>query len=153
MLTLDDAVLAAMTSAWNTTGGSVTHVAHRPLWMHLTFYWGHTCQVLFSGWPGSSKPMYALALIFVFALAVLAEGLSRCTDTKPSGANKVASCMYGAGLHAVSSGFRYLVMLSVMSFNGGVFLAAVFGHAFGFSLFRGRACGSRNAPSDLPTRK
>lgn len=84
--------------------------------------------------------MYALALIFVFFLAFLAEWLARCSDTssiKP-GADKLAKVVRTA-MYAVKSGFSYLVILAVVSFNGGVFLAAIFGHALGFAVFRGRA--------------
>ncbi|XVF19962.1 hypothetical protein REPUB_Repub11eG0156600 [Reevesia pubescens] len=41
-------------------------------------------------------------------------------------------------LHAMRIGIAYLVMLDVMSFNGGVFLMAVAGHTLGFLLFGSR---------------
>ncbi|KAG7569571.1 Ctr copper transporter [Arabidopsis thaliana x Arabidopsis arenosa] len=127
--------------AWNTTTTTQTQTPHRPSLLHPTFYWGYNCQVLFSGWPGSDRGMYALALIFVFFLAFLAEWLARCSDassTKP-GADKLAKVAFRTAMYAVKSGFSYLVILAVVSFNGGVFLAAIFGHALGFAVFRGRA--------------
>ncbi|MBA0594575.1 hypothetical protein Gorai_011476 [Gossypium raimondii] len=44
----------------------------------------------------------------------------------------------GILLHAVRVGLAYLVMLAVMSFNGGVFLMAIAGHMLGFLLFGSR---------------
>ncbi|CAN8316962.1 unnamed protein product, partial [Cochlearia groenlandica] len=118
--------------AWNTT---TTQNPHRPSLLHPTFYWSYNCEVLFDGWPGSSRSMYALALIFVFSLAFLAEWLARCTEAassiKPE-ADKIAKFAFSTAMYAVKSGFSYLVILAVVSFNGGVFLAAVLGHAFGF---------------------
>uniref|UniRef100_A0A0D3EUI6 Uncharacterized protein n=1 Tax=Oryza barthii TaxID=65489 RepID=A0A0D3EUI6_9ORYZ len=35
---------------------------------HMTFFWGKNSEVLFTMWPGTRGGMYALALIFVFAL-------------------------------------------------------------------------------------
>ena len=46
---------------------------------------------------------------------------------------------FRTGMYAVKSGFSYLVILAVVSFNGGVFISAILGHAFGFVVFRGRA--------------
>ncbi|XP_010517071.1 PREDICTED: copper transporter 4 [Camelina sativa] len=128
--------------AWNTTNTTTqTQTPHRPSLLHPTFYWGYNCQVLFSGWPGSDRGMYALALIFVFLLAFLNEWLARCSDadTIKPGADKLAKVAFRTAMYAVKSGFSYLVILAVVSFNGGVFLVAIFGHALGFAVFRGRA--------------
>ncbi|ONI03568.1 hypothetical protein PRUPE_6G265700 [Prunus persica] len=111
----------------------------RKMMMHMTFFWGHSAEVLFSGWPGRDNPvMYALSLLCVFVLAVLVELLSHCSVFKP-GANGLAVGFLQTGLYTLRSGLSYLVMLAVMSFNGGVFLAVVAGHAVGFLLFGSRA--------------
>ncbi|CAK9179783.1 unnamed protein product [Ilex paraguariensis] len=111
-------------------GGNQAH--QKPNLFHMT--WGKNTEVLFSGWPGSSSGMYALSLIFVFGLAVLVEMLSHWNLIKP-GSNRVASCLFRTGLHVIRAGFAYMVILAVMSYNGGVFIAAVLGHAAGFVVF------------------
>ncbi|KAJ8437896.1 hypothetical protein Cgig2_031412 [Carnegiea gigantea] len=109
--------------------------------MHMTFYWGTDAQILFSGWPGTSPGMYALSLLVVFVLAVLVEWLSRSSLIKPGVLNDVVSGLVRTVLHALRMGLAYLVMLAIMSFNGGVFIAAVAGHAVGFLVFGTRAFG------------
>ncbi|XVE61976.1 hypothetical protein DITRI_Ditri06bG0081800 [Diplodiscus trichospermus] len=142
------------TSAWNTTG---LHHAHRKSLTHMSFHWGYKAKILFSGWPGCSSGMgmYALALILVFILAVAVEWLSYCSIIKP-GANKVAAGFFQTGMYTVRGGVSYMVMLAVMSFNGGVFLTAVFGHAVGFLVFGSKAfrkSGGSEKVLDLPPRK
>ncbi|GFY93204.1 copper transporter 1 [Actinidia rufa] len=129
---------AAAPPPHNATAGG--HIHHRRMLMHMTFYWGTCAEVLFSGWPGSNRVMYAMALVFVFTLAVLVEWFSRCNLIKP-GANRVGLGFFRAGLHAVRIGFTYMLMLALISFNGGVFIAAVSGHAVGFLLFGSRVLG------------
>lgn len=102
--------------------------------MHMTFFWGKDVDVLFSGWPGHDLGMYLLALFFVFGLAVMVEWLSGSRFIKP-GSNRVLSGLAQTGLHAVRMGLAYLVMLAVMSFNVGVLIAAIVGHALGFFVF------------------
>lgn len=116
------------------------HIHHHPF--HTAFYWGKEAQFLFSGWPDNNSGMYALALIFVFALAILVEFLANLNLVKP-GANRVATVFFQTGFHAIRAGFAYLVVLAVMSYNGGVFIAAVLGHAVGYVIF-----GSRLAKKD-----
>ncbi|KAL3826058.1 hypothetical protein ACJIZ3_022087 [Penstemon smallii] len=107
------------------------------------FYWGKESQFLFSGWPDNNSGMYALALILVFFLAILVEFLSNLNLVKP-GSNRVATVFFQAGIHAIRAGFAYIVILAVASYNGGVFIAAVLGHAVGYVIF-----GSRLAKKDL----
>ncbi|XP_031277411.1 copper transporter 4-like [Pistacia vera] len=121
------------TEAWNTTG---LHL-HRKSLTHATFYWGHKTEILFPGWPDSSSSMYALALMLVFVLAVLVEFLGNCKLIEP-GASRVATGLFKTALHSVRAGLAYMVILAIMSFNGGVFIAAILGHAVGFLLFGSR---------------
>ncbi|WOL18118.1 hypothetical protein Cni_G26911 [Canna indica] len=105
---------------------------------HMTFFWGKDAEILFSGWPGDRDGMYALALVVVFALAFLIEWLSHCRLLRPGG-NHVAAGLAQTALHAVRVALAYLVMLALMSFNGGVMLVAVVGHATGYLLFASSA--------------
>lgn len=117
----------------NTTG---THHGSR-IPIHMTLFWGHTAEVLFKGWPGNDRGMYALAVVFVFFLALLVEYLAHAEVVEP-GSSRVAAGLFSTGLYTVRAGVNYMVMLAVMSFNGGIFLAAVGGHAVGHSLFGSR---------------
>ncbi|KAJ9698559.1 hypothetical protein PVL29_007568 [Vitis rotundifolia] len=101
----------------NSTGMPPMH--HMEMMMHMAFYWGKKGEILFSGWPGTRSGMYALALIVVFVMGIIVEWLSHCQLIKPGG-------------------LEYMVMLALMSFNGGVFLVAVAGHAVGFLVFGSR---------------
>jgi copper transporter 1 len=117
---------------------------HMPM-MHMSFFWGDRAVVLFPGWPGArGAGAYLLCLLFVLALAALTEALaaaSRCVARRGAGggaAGRVpaSSAALLTAAHAARMGTAYLVMLAVMSFNGGVLLAAVAGHALGFLLTR-----------------
>ncbi|XP_024975919.1 copper transporter 1-like [Cynara cardunculus var. scolymus] len=99
--------------------------------MQMTFYWGKDASILFYGWPGNSTGMYILALLFVFFLALIVEALTHHNLT-PTKSNHIMRTV----LHTLRVVFSYSVMLAVMSFNVGVLLVAVLGHAIGFFLFR-----------------
>ncbi|XP_073152016.1 copper transporter 4-like [Henckelia pumila] len=111
---------------------AAAHIHHKAY-----FYWGKESEFLFQGWPDNNSGMYALALVFVSALAILVEFLSSLDLVRP-GSNRAATVFFQSGMHAIRAGFGYLVILAVVSYNGGVFLAAVLGHAVGHAIFRGR---------------
>jgi solute carrier family 31 (copper transporter), member 1 len=98
----------------------------------MTFFWGRKSEVLFTNWPGDNRGMYGLALIVTFLMAavweiIMIRRLDRLTHKK--GLAKTA-------LHTLRVGLMYILMLAVMSFNGGIFIAACLGHVVGFLLFR-----------------
>ncbi|GJN37432.1 hypothetical protein PR202_gb26386 [Eleusine coracana subsp. coracana] len=126
--------------------------------MHTAFFWGHRAQVLFHNWPGadrSSAGMYVLCLLIVAALASLVEALSAASHglsrrSRRGDSNVLVELILAAGVHATKMGLSYMAMLAVMSFNAGVFLAVVAGHAAGFMLVRSRVFGC-NTRADVPT--
>ncbi|KAK3206383.1 hypothetical protein Dsin_020429 [Dipteronia sinensis] len=144
--------MASPPMSMNGTGGMM----HRhKMMMHMTFFWGTNAEVLFSGWPGTSTKMYVLSLVFVFVLAILVEWLSS-THLIREGTNNVVAGMIQTVMHAIRVGLAYMVMLAVMSFNAGVFLAALAGHTLGFFVFGSRVfkkkagSPSYQKTSDLP---
>ncbi|KAL7169740.1 hypothetical protein ACSBR2_034722 [Camellia fascicularis] len=106
--------------------------------MHMSFYWGKDVIVLFQGWPNDSLGMYILALFFVFLLAAATEVLSISHTVKP-GKSPMISGLTQAFVHALRMALAYMVMLSVMSFNLGIFIVAVVGHTVGFFFVKWRA--------------
>ncbi|KAF9598112.1 hypothetical protein IFM89_025304 [Coptis chinensis] len=110
---------------------------HHKMMMHMSFYWGKNAEILFSGWPGTSTGMYVLSLIVVFLLSLLVEWISHSKFIK-KGSSHVSAGLLETLMHTIRSGLSYLVMLAVMSFNGGVFIVAVAGHSVGFLVFRSR---------------
>ncbi|KAL6903543.1 hypothetical protein ACP4OV_004356 [Aristida adscensionis] len=129
--------------------GGAGRAAAAPMPSQMAFFWGERAVVLFPGWPGArGVGAYVLCLIFVLALATLTEALtamSRCIARRSGGAGRDGgggasgrSAALLTAAHAARMGMAYLVMLAVMSFNVGVLLAAIAGHALGFFLARSR---------------
>ncbi|GJN17525.1 hypothetical protein PR202_gb04601 [Eleusine coracana subsp. coracana] len=119
-------------------------------YMHMTFFWGWKSEILFPGWPGARGGMYAVALLAVFVLALLLELLgSRALDSRLPSASapgrRAAAGAARAAVHAVRMAVAYLLMLALMSFNVGVLLVAVAGHAAGYLVFRAGLCGDGRA--------
>ncbi|GFZ13220.1 copper transporter 1 [Actinidia rufa] len=129
-------MLPSPAAANGTAAEPMPHL-HRMM-MHMTFFWGTRAEILFSGWPGSDTGMYYVALVFVFALSIILEWLSHCNMVK-DGPNRLRSGLIQTLIHAIRIGLAYMVMLAVMSFNAGVFLVAVAGHALGYFIFGSRA--------------
>ncbi|KAL6610484.1 hypothetical protein ACP70R_040453 [Stipagrostis hirtigluma subsp. patula] len=114
--------------------------------MHTAFYWGSEPEILLAGWPGARGGIaYAVALAAVFALALLLELLAGCRGRPESRRLPAASAV-----HALRVGVAYLLMLALMSFDGGVLLAAVAGHAAGFLACRARVEGGRKEAEVAP---
>ncbi|KAK8488834.1 hypothetical protein V6N13_000920 [Hibiscus sabdariffa] len=132
----------------NSDGGMAPAMHPRKMMMHMTFFWGTDALILFSGWPGTSSGMYVLALFVVFLLAFAAEFLSHSQLMNPGSASHVTAGLVQTLLHALRVGLAYLVMLAIMSFNGGVFLVAVAGHSLGFLLFGSRVF--KKSPAAVP---
>nr|AFK34994.1 unknown [Lotus japonicus]AFK39508.1 unknown [Lotus japonicus] len=126
--------------------------------MHMTFYWGKKVTILFDSWKTDSWTSYILSLLACFIIAVFYQVLeNRRIRLKLFAAGKPVPLeietplirrkivgdkakagvkVGGSILFGVSSGIGYLLMLAVMSFNGGVFVAIVVGLAFGYFFFR-----------------
>ncbi|KAF8397409.1 hypothetical protein HHK36_016325 [Tetracentron sinense] len=103
----------------------------------MAFFWGKNMEMLFAGWPHNNLGMYVLALFFVLFLALAVEILSVSPALKPGMSPTVAGITH-AGAHALRMSLAYLVMLSVMSYNAGIFLVTIAGHALGFFLIKRR---------------
>ncbi|KAK4854451.1 hypothetical protein QYF36_024027 [Acer negundo] len=128
--------------------------------MHMTFYWGRTVTVLFDSWKTSSWLGYALTLVACFVVSAFYQYLEvwrfrliRLSVAGGGGGANLAGIdapllhrkvagkysaarIAGTVLFGVNSGLGYMLMLAVMSFNGGVFLAIVLGLTVGYFVFR-----------------
>lgn len=104
---------------------------------HNNLFLGKNVVVLFQGWPNNDLGMYILALVFVFWISVAVEVLSVPPAVKP-GKSPVVGGLSQASVYGLRMVFGYMVMLSVMSFNVGVLVLAVLGHAFGAFLVKRR---------------
>lgn len=101
--------------------------------------------LLFSFWHPTTVVAYAFSLVVVFALGVCSEWLSaharhahhatataeitRICDDNPA-ARRSKPWMQSLAMHALSISLNLSLMLLAMTFNVGVFAAAVFGVAF-----------------------
>ncbi|XP_021756679.1 copper transporter 5-like [Chenopodium quinoa] len=127
--------------------------------MHMTFYWGTKMVLLFDFWKTDSWLSYSLALLFCFLfsvfyqymedrrLCVLTIGIVPPPSDQPStpflhprlGTRLSKSARFAtAVLFGVNSAIGYVLMLAVMSYNGGVFIAIALGLAVGYFLFRAK---------------
>ncbi|XP_061374965.1 copper transporter 5.1-like [Gastrolobium bilobum] len=126
--------------------------------MHMTFYWSRKVTLLIDSWKTDSWIDYVLSLVACLVVSVFYQYLeNRRIRLKVFAAGKsfppeiqtpllrrriagdrakLGVKLAGAVLFGVSSAIGYLLMLAVMSFNGGVFVAIVVGLAIGHFFFR-----------------
>ncbi|XVF48775.1 hypothetical protein PTKIN_Ptkin03bG0216100 [Pterospermum kingtungense] len=130
--------------------------------MHMTFYWSRQVTLLFSSWRTDSWLSYALTLLACVLASAFYQYLDHARYRVRRGSKRVEGTAEepflsqpkgsGAGnrdrgrwsmrkingglLFGLSSALGYLLMLAIMSFNGGVFLAIVLGLTAGFLAFR-----------------
>ncbi|XP_059428849.1 copper transporter 5-like [Corylus avellana] len=126
--------------------------------MHMTFYWGTDLTLLFDSWKTSSWASYSLTLLACLIVSAFYQYLEDrrvrlkiVSSGKPpaqieapllqgkilgGGGKWSAARIGGALLFGVNSAIGYMLMLAVMSFNGGVFVAVVLGLAIGYLFFR-----------------
>lgn len=130
----------------------------------MTFYWGKRVTLLFDFWRTDSWLNYAVTLLACVLFSVFYQYLenrrlrfkmlSKTRGSAPVAVDSsaavpllysrlgikrgqwTASKFAGSVLFAINSGIGYLLMLAVMSFNGGVFVAVVVGLGLGYLLFR-----------------
>ncbi|GFQ04912.1 copper transporter 5 [Phtheirospermum japonicum] len=130
--------------------------------MHMTFYWGKNVTILFDSWKTDSWASYFLSLLACFLISAFYQYMedrrirfkhlsaSKIKPAPPPSAaaapllfSKVVGSGWGPSRYAgailfgINSAIGYLLMLAIMSFNGGVFVAVVVGLGFGYLVFRG----------------
>jgi copper transporter 1 len=126
--------------------------------MHMTIYWGIKVTLLVDWWKTKTWTSYLFTLLVCFLFSafyqyleghrlrfksstantsytppIAAPLLSKLGRTRPvvSPACLTATLLFGANM-----AIGYLLMVAIMSCNGGVFLAIVLGQSFGYYLFR-----------------
>ncbi|PKA47052.1 Copper transporter 5 [Apostasia shenzhenica] len=121
--------------------------------MHMTFYWGKNVTILLDSWRTDSWLSYLLSLLVLLVASAFYQYLEDrrirfklIFRRNPSSievpllrrtiAGHSASRAASALLFCLNAAIGYLLMLAVMSFNGGVFLAVVIGLALGYYAFR-----------------
>ncbi|KAK4718407.1 hypothetical protein R3W88_016745 [Solanum pinnatisectum] len=82
--------------------------------------------------------MYILALVVVFFMTIFIEFLSDSNYVNKSNVDLLTSRTSQTTLYGLRIGLTYVVMLVVISFNGGVFLVVIVGHSLGFLFFGSR---------------
>ncbi|OMO91788.1 Ctr copper transporter [Corchorus olitorius] len=123
--------------------------------MHMTLYWGKDVTLLIDSWKTDSWLSYLLTLLACFLFSSFYQymedrrlrfgSLASSTPAQPTSTGAAAPLLpkyrrsakfATAVLFGINSAIGYLLMLAIMSFNGGVFLAIVFGLSIGYLLFR-----------------
>lgn len=125
---------------------------------HMKFPWViKEVEIIFPGWPGDSLYSYMVAFVSVFIVSVTVEWLSHTRWIIKGYTNHVIAGVLQTLMYGIRVCLAMLVMLAVMSFDVGVFLAAVSGYGVGFFIFGSQAFRKpamrmyyELQPSDLP---
>lgn len=125
--------------------------------MHMTLYWSRYVTLLVDSWRTDSWLSYALTLLACFICSAFYQYMEdrririRSAAPNPSEPQSASTPLIpklgrfrrvnsaklaSAALFGINSAVGYLLMLAIMSFNGGVFLAIVAGLTVGHYLFR-----------------
>ena len=164
-------LMSGMSQASTDMSGSNPTSMSMPMSMSMTFSQSSDVVLLFDWWHPRSGGEYALSLCAIFAICLLqewlvaqravraaaqaaghsspAESTPLFTEARPP--PRRTAVMERAIVHlvyAASVALGFLLMLLVMSFNGGVFLTVVAGLSTGHMLFMpARAAASADNPA------
>ncbi|EPS65047.1 hypothetical protein M569_09733 [Genlisea aurea] len=135
--------------------------------MHMTLYWGKDVTILFDSWKTDSWFSYSVSLFACLLSALFYQYMEarrirlNLLSYLPPPESPAEDPLLGSKLRrarnlridrliaailvAVNAAIGYLLMLAIMSFNGGVLLAVVLGLGIGYLLFRGDEYGGPTA--------
>ena len=95
--------------------------------MEMYFYWGADVVFLLKQWTITDNiGVYLLACLASFLAAIAVEFLST---------RFIESNVVYAVAHSVQVWLSYMLMLVLMTFNAGLFMAIILGYTIGYSLF------------------
>jgi predicted PurR-regulated permease PerM len=95
--------------------------------MEMYFYWGTDVVFLLEKWTiKDNTGVFLCAWLVSFLAAILVEFLNT---------RVVNSDAVYAVVHSVQLFCSYMLMLVLMTFNGGLFIAVILGYTIGYSLF------------------
>ncbi|PON41326.1 Ctr copper transporter [Parasponia andersonii] len=118
---------------------------------HMTLYWGKEVTLLIGSWKTHSWISYLLTLLACFLISAFYQFLQdrrlRFKALASSSATSIHAPLISthgrrargfatALLFGLNSAIGYLLMLAVMSFNGGIFVAVILGLSLGYFMFR-----------------
>ena len=96
--------------------------------MDMYFYMGKSVVFLLTDWTCTSAGVFFMLCLVSFALAVGYQFLTTFTTNTNNELKYTLISM-------LSTLLAYVLMLILMTFNGGLFISIVVGHALGYGLF------------------
>jgi len=123
--------------------------------MQMAFYWSNNVTILFDFWKTMNEWEYGLSCFFFFMLAILFEFLNTTRynmmvqgsqmsvqDYEPLVYDTQATRTIFHGYHfkvtllyIFQVFLSYILMLVIMTFNGGLFISSILGFGTGYFLF------------------